>query len=247
MRPIPLSRPDSAVVRENVDLWLRQGRIRPSTSPHAARCFLVPKDDGTQRLVVDLSGINPRIERDNQPPPVSRAIFDGFAGCSYFSKLDFQQAYLQVPVAEESRQFLSFVTDSGQYEFNYLPFGLNVAGDKLHRELSSLLRDVPGTSGYVDDYPFAHRTFDEHLSALRSAFVLIRRSGFLLKRSKCSFLQAEIPFLGRLVSANGARTDPRDVEAIVAYPAPTRPHWLVLRPPPPTTHLSDLAIAPHFV
>ena len=221
MRPIPLSRPDAEEMNGILNLWLRQGRISPSDSPFAARTFLVPKDSSGKRAVTDFSALNSRIERDNQPPPDARAIFDSFSGCLFFSKLDFQQSYLQIPVAPESRKYLSFVCAGGQYEFNYLPFGLNVSGDKLQRILSSLLRHVPGTLGYVDDYPLAHRTFPEHLSALRLAFEAIRDSGFLLKPSKCSFMLPEIPFLGRLVSASGNRPDPVDVQAIIDFPRPS--------------------------
>jgi hypothetical protein len=222
MRPIPLSRPDTEEMDRIIDLWLRQGRISPSDSPFAARTFLVPKDSNGKRAVTDFSALNERIERDNQPPPDARAIFDSFSGCQFFSKLDFQQSYLQIPVAPASRKYLSFVCAGGQYEFNYLPFGLNVSGDKLQRILSSLLRHVPGTLGYVDDYPLAHHTFPEHLSALRLAFEAIRDSGFLLKPSKCLFMLVEILFLRRLVSASGNRPDPADVCAIIGFPGHRR-------------------------
>jgi hypothetical protein len=78
------------------------------------------------------------IQPDNQPMPRAQDIFDSLHGRVIFSKLDFQSAYLQIPDAEECRHFLSFVTRSGQYEFCNVPFGLNIAGNKLQRELNSL-------------------------------------------------------------------------------------------------------------
>jgi hypothetical protein len=216
-----LSRPDSEAVDKIVSLWLKQGRIRPSTSQFAARCFLVPKADGSSRLVVDFSPINSHFQRDLQPPPDAQSIFDGFSGCQIFSALDFQSAYLQIPVHEDSRHFLSFSTDRGQFEFCYVPFGLAIAGSKLQRELDSVLGRVPGCNGSIDDWILHHNDSSAHIHALGLAFDKIRESGFLLKPSKCSFLYSEVPFLGRIVSATGQRPDPADVADLLSMPAPS--------------------------
>ena len=227
-RPIRHSRPDAMIIENTVQLWLRQGRIRPSTSPHAAPVFLVPKfKDGVKvghRLVVNLSRMNERITPDNMPAADARNIFDSLAGKSLFSTLDFQWAYLQIPVAESSRQILSFVTESGQYEFCFLPFGLNVAGAKLQRELNMVFQGILELHGYADDWSLATPAdFDHHLALLRTCLERVRQSGFLLKPSKCKVMAREIRLLGRIVSAQGHRADPLDVHDLLAVPAPVSP------------------------
>jgi hypothetical protein len=128
--PYRLSGPENDFLETTVALWLEHGRIRPSNSPWAAPAHVVEKDGGKGlRLVINFRKLNERIQPDNQPMPRAQDIFDSLHGRRIFSKLDFQAAYLQIPVAEECRRFLSFVTRSGQYEFNNVPFGLNIAFD----------------------------------------------------------------------------------------------------------------------
>ena len=40
-------------LKEKLDLLLKSGKIRPSTSPYGAGCLLVPKPNGSLRLVID--------------------------------------------------------------------------------------------------------------------------------------------------------------------------------------------------
>ena len=221
-RPYRLSRPDAALIESTVALWLRQGRIRPSSSKHAASCFLVDKPGGGRRLVVDFSRMNQRIVPDNHPSADARNIFDSLAGSQLFSCLDFQWSYLQVPVAESSRQALSFITESGQYEFCFVPFGLNVAGAKLQRELNDLFRGIDHLFGYVDDWTLAtDGDIDAHLHLLRTVFTRVRSAGFLLKPSKCVLLAHEVKLLGRIIDAAGHRPDPDDTADLLAKRAPT--------------------------
>ena len=47
-----------------------------------------------------------------------------------------------------------------------------------------------------------------------------REAGLKLKPSKCNFFRKEVKFLGHLVSAEGIRPDPGNVEKIVNWPVP---------------------------
>ena len=226
-KPIRHSRPEAKIIEDTVQLWLKQGRIRRSTSRHAAPALLVGKfKDGVRvghRLVINFSKMNERIVADNMPAADARNIFDSLAGSELFSSLDFQWAYLQIPVSESSRELLSFVTESGQYEFCFLPFGLNIAGAKLQRELNEVFRGIEGVAGYSDDWTLATPLdYERHLVLLRCCLERVRASGFLLKPSKCAFLASEIKLLGRIVSKEGHRADPRDVSDLLAVPEPVK-------------------------
>jgi transposase InsO family protein len=222
-RAIRQSRPDAEEIQKTVRLWLSQGRIRRSSSQHAAPCFLVdkPGSPGKKRLVIDFSRMNQHIISDNFPPADARTIFDSLTGAQLFTKLDFQWAYLQVPVAEESRHLLSFVTEEGQYEFCYLPFGLNIAGSKLQRELNLLFEGMRDVVGYADDWTIATPNDESaHFQVLREVLSRVKKAGFLLKPSKCAFAQHEVKLLGRLVSAAGHRPDPTDTQDILKLGEP---------------------------
>ena len=50
---------------------------------------------------------------------------------------------------------------------------------------------------------------------------LEKRISNKLRLSKCQFVQAEVNYLGHVVSAQGVKTDPRKTKTIREYPAPT--------------------------
>lgn len=213
----PLDREKIAMI---VNEWLRAGRVEVSESEWAAPVKLVPKSDGTDRLVTDFTGLNRLIAMDAYPHPLVANLFDQLSGCTIFSKLDFKSAYLQIPVAEESKALLSFVTPDGQYQYCYAPFGCKVSGAKLQRVLDKLFKGIPGVLGYSDDWLIASPTFDDHITILSQVFKRISESGFLLKPSKCIFAQKKVQFLGRLVSASGVEVLPESVKPILDMPSP---------------------------
>ena len=109
--PYRLSLPDNDFAEAEIAKWLAAGRIRPSVSPWASPVHVVPKDGDGKRLVVDFSRLNKFVQADNQPAPRARDIFDSLAGTKIFSKIDFQSAYLQIPVDPDSRHFFLLYRD----------------------------------------------------------------------------------------------------------------------------------------
>jgi transposase InsO family protein len=224
--PYRLSRPDADFINKTVEEWLAAGRIRPSDSPWACPAHVVPKDGGGQRLVINFQRLNALITPDNQPMPRARDIFDSLTGARVFSKFDFQSAYLQIPVAEECRPYLSFVTEQGQFEFCFVPFGLNIAGNKLQRELNRLFSGIPHVYGYADDWIIATPDASSHATALQEFMRRVQTSGFLLKASKSVVGATQVKFLGRVVDAAGIRLDPEDAATIAAWQRPRSPKEL---------------------
>ena len=56
------------------------------------------------------------------PLPTVEEVLESVANAKVFSKLDFQQAFLQLPLNENSKQYTTINTSEGLYRFNYLPF-----------------------------------------------------------------------------------------------------------------------------
>ena len=221
-RPMPTDFKAGEFVANTTALWLEHGRIRPSHSSITAQCFPVPKPGSDDyRLVVNFKDLNQRIAPDNYPPPAPRAIFDSLGGTQVYNLFDFQNAYLQIPLHEDCKSYTSFVTAQGQFEFNFVPFGLNVAGGKLQRELESAFAGVSDAHGYADDWLIASGDLEKSLSQLRLFLLAVRKSGFLLKPSKCVVGASSVEFLGRIISAEGIRLLPADKSAIEQWPEPT--------------------------
>ena len=220
-RPYRSSMPEREAINAQCREWLANGIIRPSKSQWAAPAKMVAKDDLSGRLVVDFSGLGRVTEDDPFPTPYSQSIFDAMAGRGMFSVCDLQHAYLQVPVAEESRYLLSFVTEDGQYEFCRVPFGFKNSGAALQRALNAALGDIDSLFGYADDWMVATKTWDQHWSTVRRFLQRIREAGFLLKPTKCQIGLEKVKFLGRIISKDGVHVQSSGVEAVLKIPAPT--------------------------
>ena len=74
---------------------------------------------------------------------------------------------------------------------------------------------------YLDDVIVFSKTPEEHVFRLRAVFEKLKQAGLKLKPSKCEFFRQELTYLGHVVSKDGIQTDPKKVEAIHKWPAPT--------------------------
>ena len=72
-------------------------------------------------------GSNSVSKLDAYPMPRIDDLIDLLGKAKYISTLDLTQGYWQVPLAEDARLKTVFVTPSGFYHFNVMPFGLKVS------------------------------------------------------------------------------------------------------------------------
>ena len=96
-----------------------------SHSDWAAPIVTVPKGDGKLRICGDYKmTVNPRLDIDQYPLPKPDDLFASLAGGQKFSKIDLTQAYQQMVLDEESREFVTINTHMGLYRYTRLPFGV---------------------------------------------------------------------------------------------------------------------------
>ena len=74
---------------------------------------------------------------------------------------------------------------------------------------------------FFDDILVFNKTLQDHAEHLRQVFELLSRDQWKVKRSKCSFGQQRITYLGHVINADGVATDPTKIEAVTAWPTPT--------------------------
>jgi hypothetical protein len=72
------------IFREMVIQLLEEGVIRPSKSSYASPAFLVPKNGGNFRLVVDYRKVNSKVVFDSYPMPTIDQALEQFGGAVTF-------------------------------------------------------------------------------------------------------------------------------------------------------------------
>ena len=141
-----------------------------------------------------------------------------------FSTIDSQGAYHVVPIHEEDRHRTAFITPWNVYEFRFMPFGMAAAGSTFCR-LNQLILGRAGISedeclAYIDDLLILGDNADQHLANLFKTIKAYTEAGILLNPKKTHLFQSEVRYLGYLIDAQGVRTLPEYVEAVVSWEVP---------------------------
>ena len=111
-------------VRGVLDGLCAEGILVPSKSPWSSSIVPVPKKDGSVRVCVDFHKINKVTVLDPYCIPLVTDIVDRVADCQYLSKLDLNQGFHQVPLAEDVQMKTAIITPFGKFQFTTMPFGL---------------------------------------------------------------------------------------------------------------------------
>ena len=217
--PLHFQAEEDKVLQEMLDA----GVIRPSTSAWASCPILVRKKDGRLRYAIDFRQVNKKTVKDVYPLPLLGECMDALEGNQFFSALDANSAFWQVPMHPKSKEITAFRTRRGLYEFNVLPFGLCNSPSTYMRVMDLVLNGLTWQIAlcFLDDICVLGKNASEHLENLRQVFKRFRTYGLKLKARKCCFFKKSIEFLGRKVGRNGVTLTDRSIETIKSWKPPS--------------------------
>jgi hypothetical protein len=221
-RPARVSPPERVMIRKLVQAMIDDGVVEPSNSPWSSRVVLAPKPNGGIRFCVDFRNINKLCIPDVHPLPVMDDLIGHLDGATYYSSVDLESGFWQIPLASESRPRSAFVTPDGLYQFTRLPFGLQASPPNFQRLMNRVLKDLLWTEClcYLDDILIYGKTWEEHNSRLEKVLTALVQAGLTLNPKKCVFGARSVKFLGHIVDVNGLQPNPKKVEAIRDFPRP---------------------------
>ena len=167
IRRLPMS--TQGVIEQEVQRMLKEGIIRPSSSPWSSPVVLVRKSDGSWRFCVDFRRVNAVTHQDAYPLPRIDATLESLSGSKFFSTLDLASGYWQVELEEADKEKTAFSTTSGHFEFNVMPFGLTNAPATFQRLMECALAGLTPLESliHLDDIVVFSANFDDHLEQFR--------------------------------------------------------------------------------
>ena len=220
-RPVPYSM--QALVDEELDRLVKDGVIEPiQHSDWAAPIVPVLKSDKKSvRICGDFKQtVNQASHLDKYPIPKVEDLFAKLAGGERFTKLDMSQAYQQLELDEDSKQYVVINTHRGLFRYNRLPYGISSAPGIFQRTMENLLKDIPNTVVYIDDILITGATEEEHLQTLVKVLKRLREAGLKLKKKKCSFFARSVVYLGHKIDAKGLHPMSDKLQAVQEAPQP---------------------------
>ena len=152
------------------------------------------------RLCADFSsGLNAALKDYHYPLPSPEEVFNKLKGGKVFSKIDSSEAYLQIPVKENSSKLLCIKTHRGLYKFDRLAFGKNVEPAIFQQVMDTMLGGFDFTFAYLDYIIISCKTKELHREHLNKVFTQIWKFGFKVNEAKCDFSMTEIKYLGHMI------------------------------------------------
>lgn len=212
------------IISEQVDEMLALDVIEPCESPWSSPVLVVGKKDGNPRFCLDSRKLNSITKKDAYSLPYISEILDNLKDAKYLSSVDLSKAFWQTMIDESDREKTAFyVPGRGTFMFKVTAFGLTNAPATQQRLVDHLFGPEFELKvfAYLDDIIIVSKTFDEHVALLLRVLQKLSSANLTINLDKCLFFRSQLRYLGYIVDAQGLRTDPDKVGAILNYPTPT--------------------------
>ncbi len=175
-------------------------------------------------MCLDYRKVNKQLTTDMHPLPKLEELVEAVAGNEYYATLDLKDACYQVMLDEASRDLTTFSEGVALYRFKCLPFGLSCSAAVFARKLAEVLTPLTKKNwvrNYLDDIIVYAPSYDELLKRVGQLFTHMSSVGIKLNLTKCKIGQNQVKFLGHIVSKEGHRPDPANIEAVIKMKPPT--------------------------
>ena len=184
--------------------------------------FLVPKPHQRWRPVIDLSRLNTFLHVERFKMATTESIRASLIPGEWVSSIDLADAYLHIPIHQNSRKYLRFCHRSQVFQFTSLPFGLATAPQVFTMivkevKLMALSRGIR-LHHYLDNWLIRAQSQEEAQINTRTVVDLTQS-------------------LGRIINQEKSELKPTQVFSFVGYEyhldsalvKPTQERWLKLQ------------------
>ena len=153
--------------------------------------------------------------------PLVPALIDQVGRVKFLSKIDLSKGFYQVPLTEQVKDWISFITLWGKFRFTRMPFGLRNAPATLQR----LMGIVPSglntnSSAYIDDILIFSPNWEDHVTHCHSVLERLHSHGLKAKPSKCVWDKSHVEYLGFEIGGGQVTVPEARVAPLMNYKKP---------------------------
>ncbi|CAF1361752.1 unnamed protein product [Rotaria sordida] len=112
-RPYPRTIQQRRELQDEIQKMMQNNQIRPSTSPWSSTVIIHKKPDGGIRFLVDYRKLNAVTKKDSFPQRTTEELLHRLGGHQFYSKLDLNSGYFQLPIHEADKEKTAFITQDG--------------------------------------------------------------------------------------------------------------------------------------
>ena len=205
-RPVPFA--VQQPIGDELESQLKSGILRKlEYSDWASPIVSLRKPSGAWRICGDYKvTLNKFLKIPEHPMPRVEELLAKMNGGQTFSKLDLSQAYLHIPLDEDSQKLVAINTHRGLFTYTRMPYGIASAPAYFQSVMDKVLQGV-NCGCYLDDIVVTGKNMEEHMENLTSVMDRLRQYGFRLQEKKCEFFRPSIKYLGQVIDKNGIRID----------------------------------------
>jgi hypothetical protein len=161
-------------------------------------------------------------KKDHHPLPLVQECFDLLRDTKYFSKIDLQQGFHQMKIANADVPKTAFGTKYGHYEWLFMPFGLVNAPSTFQRMMTELLQEFIDDffQVYLDGILIYSKMAKAHVQHVESVLRVLRQEELKCSGAKCLFGLREIQYVGHIIGFNCICPMEEKLSAVKAWPRP---------------------------
>ena len=174
-------------MKEELDDMEKRGVVRKVEEPTdwVNSMAIVEKPNGSLRICLDPRHLNKAIKREHFQLPTIEDITTRMANAKWFTKLDANRGYWQIPLDEESQLLTTFNTPFGRYCYQVTPFGITSAQEVFQKRMSQHFGDLEGVETAIDDIIVHAETEIKHYHRLQAVLERCEKINLTLNKEKC--------------------------------------------------------------
>ena len=188
---------------------------RVPMAEYASPSFIIPKKNGTVRVVSDFRMLNSILKNFVHPIPRIQDLLNNLGGFTYATSLDLNMGYYTIRLTPNASKLCTIIFPFGTYEYLRLPMGVKTSPSIFQSKIAELMMGLDFVSAYLDDVLMITKNdFQDHLKCLRKVLERIRSANLRINVEKSFFATQQLEYLGFLVTRQGIRPIASKVEAI---------------------------------